>query len=744
MALIQQNQAKLYKLQEHNGYSEFPLDIEDISFKITISPEIVFCQSNDINTDSINIILSCMDIDKANIDKIVNTIKNYLVSRKNLSTNISDKLNIFSTQKAVTKHNINKKELYSNYLKSQKLSSKVVDAIPKELLLSNEQIYNLIVTEIENLNKNMSCDHYITCNNNNPFDLSIRIKFTDDKIGEKLVQLKESHDFDYFELRFKLNPNLYPFQPPSVEYVKPKVNINLISNILNLDIWDIKNWNYTISLDKLVINMAEKLKPYLNDNFTITDDIIFTPLEQKLMVFNKKTKEQSFDDMNIKLDFSKLMKEKTSSAKYWSSGVGYGTGNGPQWNIEAFLASQEREMEDIISLIEEISEEISSEIEKGNNVTSIFTSGISSYTIKQFKSTNLLDFNKQYNLFQNLFMVLKLLITEVSNEDFTKQIYESANDLYSEIKMILDDNEISNTIEENILDTYLNFVSIFELYKEKAIIKEETKIEKYVVSSNINDQYLDLVRKHQFMNEDLSSKHRFYKYKNEKLESKSILRVMSEISSLRKNLPVNWDSSILMRVPKGNANLITFCIIGPKDTPYHNGVFEFHAYFPDTYPKIVPKVLLDTTDGGRVRFNPNLYNCGKVCLSLLGTWSGEKGESWNPKLSTFLQVLISIQSLIMVENPYFNEPSYEKSMHTEHGKAKSFDYTDNIRLETIRVAMIGSIKNTTNSYKDFIKDHFRIKKDEIYQTIETWISESTKRKVELKSAYNDLKFLLDK
>lgn len=30
---------------------------------------------------------------------------------------------------------------------------------------------------------------------------------------------------------------------------------------------------------------------------------------------------------------------------------------------------------------------------------------------------------------------------------------------------------------------------------------------------------------------------------------------------------------------------------------------------------------------------------GKVCLSLLGTWSGEKGESWNSKTSTLLQVL---------------------------------------------------------------------------------------------------------
>jgi hypothetical protein len=31
----------------------------------------------------------------------------------------------------------------------------------------------------------------------------------------------------------------------------------------------------------------------------------------------------------------------------------------------------------------------------------------------------------------------------------------------------------------------------------------------------------------------------------------------------------------------------------------------------------------------------NLYNCGKVCLSLLGTWSG---PGWDPAHSTLLQV----------------------------------------------------------------------------------------------------------
>lgn len=63
-------------------------------------------------------------------------------------------------------------------------------------------------------------------------------------------------------------------------------------------------------------------------------------------------------------------------------------------------------------------------------------------------------------------------------------------------------------------------------------------------------------------------------------------------------------------------------ISGPPSTPYAYGLFEFDVFMPLTYPNTPPLVHLRTTGGGRVRFNPNLYACGKVCLSLLGTWPG--------------------------------------------------------------------------------------------------------------------------
>lgn len=65
------------------------------------------------------------------------------------------------------------------------------------------------------------------------------------------------------------------------------------------------------------------------------------------------------------------------------------------------------------------------------------------------------------------------------------------------------------------------------------------------------------------------------------------------------------------------------------------------------YPEVPPLINIATTGSNTVRFNPNLYANGKVCLSILNTWRGRAEEMWSPQC-TLLQVLVSIQSLIMV------------------------------------------------------------------------------------------------
>jgi hypothetical protein len=48
-------------------------------------------------------------------------------------------------------------------------------------------------------------------------------------------------------------------------------------------------------------------------------------------------------------------------------------------------------------------------------------------------------------------------------------------------------------------------------------------------------------------------------------------------------------------------------IIGPRGTPYENGCFIFDIYLPSDYNNVAPLVSSMTTNGGKYRYNPNLY-----------------------------------------------------------------------------------------------------------------------------------------
>ncbi|XP_014771156.1 ubiquitin-conjugating enzyme E2 Z [Octopus bimaculoides] len=160
----------------------------------------------------------------------------------------------------------------------------------------------------------------------------------------------------------------------------------------------------------------------------------------------------------------------------------------------------------------------------------------------------------------------------------------------------------------------------------------------------------------------------------EKPTPQCILRIKRDIMTIYNEPPPG-----MCIVPdKEDITEIHALITGPFDTPYEGGFFYFLIRCPPDYPIRPPRVKLMTTGDGRVRFNPNLYRSGKVCLSIIGTWSG---PSWSPAQS-LSSILISIQSL-MNDKPYHNEPGFEQERNV--GDAKR--YNDVIRHESLRVAV---------------------------------------------------------
>ena len=92
-----------------------------------------------------------------------------------------------------------------------------------------------------------------------------------------------------------------------------------------------------------------------------------------------------------------------------------------------------------------------------------------------------------------------------------------------------------------------------------------------------------------------------------------------------------------MRCDEDRYDVIKALIAGPDGSPYACGCFEFDLFLPPDYPLSPPRVTLVTTGKGQIRFNPNLYANGKVCLSLLGTWHG---PGWDRHSSSILQAII--------------------------------------------------------------------------------------------------------
>ncbi|KAL8228534.1 hypothetical protein R6Q57_016118 [Mikania cordata] len=175
-------------------------------------------------------------------------------------------------------------------------------------------------------------------------------------------------------------------------------------------------------------------------------------------------------------------------------------------------------------------------------------------------------------------------------------------------------------------------------------------------------------------------------------------KIQEEWKILEKDLP----DTIFVRVYETRMDLLRAVIIGPAGTPYHDGLFVFDVHFPPAYPDTPPMVYYYS---GGLRLNPNLYDDGKVCLSLLNTWTGEGSEKWMPTNSTMLQVLVSIQALILNDKPFFNEPGYDNMYPGTVGVKKSKSYNEDIFILSLKT-MIYTLRRPPKYFEELVVGHF--------------------------------------
>eukprot|EP01026_Neomeris_dumetosa_P045120 TRINITY_DN3821_c0_g1_i2.p1 TRINITY_DN3821_c0_g1~~TRINITY_DN3821_c0_g1_i2.p1 ORF type:complete len:595 (-),score=63.73 TRINITY_DN3821_c0_g1_i2:461-2245(-) len=355
---------------------------------------------------------------------------------------------------------------------------------------------------------------------------------------------------------------------------------------------------------------------------------------------------------------------------------------------------------------------------------SIRCSGIFGCLVWYLQGKNILEISQRKGLYLEVVVLLGELCRTQFLPLFQIDVVNAVAKLNTQGQRFLKMSEgcTKDPNQDNQDQTILVFIfkilqKIHEWCSKNVVVAEEMICN---VSSSCQKDYVELLSPFKVTENAIASTHAFRGEILPQIRTRSA-RLAKEFAGLEDGLPINPCSSIFVCQDESQMDLWRALIIGPEETPYSCGCFIFDISFPAQYPAVPPKVLLKTTGQGRVRFNPNLYNCGKVCLSLLGTWSGRQGEQWDSNSSSVLQVLISIQSLILVPDPYFNEPGSEMSSSLRQDQ--SIQYSKNIRMQTMRYAILDMLKNPPPEFSDVIKLHFKLRKQFLLEQCQKWVEE---------------------
>uniref|UniRef100_A0ACD5VZC2 Uncharacterized protein n=1 Tax=Avena sativa TaxID=4498 RepID=A0ACD5VZC2_AVESA len=185
--------------------------------------------------------------------------------------------------------------------------------------------------------------------------------------------------------------------------------------------------------------------------------------------------------------------------------------------------------------------------------------------------------------------------------------------------------------------------------------------------------------------------------------------IQNEWKLLQRDLP----DSIYVRVYEDRIDLMRAAIVGPAGTPYHDGLFFFDFHFPPAYPRCPPKVHYHS---GGLHLNPILFGSGYVCLSLFSTWWGSGYDRWSKSNSTMLQVLVSLQGLVLNDKPLFTG-----GRNFLENEKNSLAYNQTVFVLSCKTMMY-SLQKPPKHFETIIVSHFHEREQAILEACGAYAS----------------------
>lgn len=635
----------------------------------------------------------------------------------------------------------------------------------KDSMFGREVVGQMIIEEfleLWELGKTGKKKFMLDTVNNNIFNWRVKFyDFSKQELMNSLSNLEKKFGYNSIEVDICIHDTLYPNYPPTVKIIRPRLMNSLMHRISNTKMIQLDYWNPTRSMMFII----HKLQTLLDKNAEVCDvelndinkypDGSFHKIETLLLdlasnvettevhdideeVYENMLKEKRKDSIEIKSTKSNFINnngDKTNTI--WTSGTGYGHGGTGTWNVESYLKSQKARDNIIQSILTNIINEIQDTKFDINIVfNAIKHSVLMNYLKSQLNETTLLEINKHKPLFTLIFNLIGNLVNEKTIDMFNEVSgsVKSMFTIFTELNYMCKTSIKYDKSEDEIIDTIMTIYDMLkpcyqiyiDTYKQQGLThtekKENLSDEQEYVQHMI--QLRDTDDEHKLIGTNYYYQQQFDNDKSKRVPSDVIKRLRNEFVAFS-SLPISYNAIIISRPDKDYMTTVRTLMTGPDKTPYECGIFLFDTFINTHFPKEPPNVWFLNTGGKR--FNPNLYESGKVCLSILGTWRGDNGsESWNDANSTLIQIYISIQAQILTEQPFYNEPGHESSYNNNTGRQRSMEYNNNIRLFTMKHAMLDLIQNLNiyPQFSDVIRTHFTMKKKKVIEVCNEWVTEA--------------------
>lgn len=187
----------------------------------------------------------------------------------------------------------------------------------------------------------------------------------------------------------------------------------------------------------------------------------------------------------------------------------------------------------------------------------------------------------------------------------------------------------------------------------------------------------------------------------QRMQGRATRRIMKEVKEMldEEGRRILAEGGIYAHADEEDIYKIYVMLVGSEDTPYANGFYFFTFTFPENYPMSPPKgvsmtqgrIRMTNGETEQVRFNPNLYTCGKLCLSILGTW---QGPGWIPTMTMSI-VCNTIQGMVLHGVPLKNEPAYYDSSETD---TRVLNYSKIITYANFKVGILDMLESRPSPF----------------------------------------------